>query len=141
MSQNNRPTEFSFGRQGNSCQEEESGIATISDSSDRTNPFITDPSNLAPFFKTSSNSSTVMAKPFTVPSMSVNQSRTNLTSFSVMRVRLAAQVLSETLGSVLNSFGPADAEGTAKFCLMMDTFFDCLNVINTTEHKFKKKQF
>jgi hypothetical protein len=82
MSQNNRPTEFSFGRQGNSCQEEESGIATISDSSDRTNPFITDPSKLAPFFKTSSNSSTVMAKPFTVPSMSVNQSRTNLTSFS-----------------------------------------------------------
>ena len=40
----------------------------------------------------------------------------NLTPFSVMRVRLAAQVLSETVGSVLNAFGPAEAEGTANFC-------------------------
>ena len=55
----------------------------------------------------------------------------NLTPFSVMRVRLAAQVLSETVGSVLNSFGPVDAVGTARFCLMMDKFFDCLNVKNT----------
>ena len=47
----------------------------------------------------------------------------NFTPFSVMRVRHAAQVLSETVGSVLNSFGPADAVGTAKFCLMMDNFF------------------
>ena len=31
----------------------------------------------------------------------------NLTPFSVTRVRLAAQVLSETVGTVLNSFGPA----------------------------------
>ena len=31
----------------------------------------------------------------------------NLTPFSVTRVRLAAQVLSETVGFVLNSFGPA----------------------------------
>ena len=44
------------------------------------------------------------------------------TPFSVTRVRLAAQI-SETVGSVLNSFGPADAVGTAKFCLMMDNFF------------------
>ena len=51
----------------------------------------------------------------------------NLTPFSVTRVRLAAQVLSETVGSVLNSFGPADAVGIAKCCLMMDNFFDCLN--------------
>ena len=36
----------------------------------------------------------------------------NLTPFSVTRVRLAAQVLSETVGSVFNSFGPADAVGT-----------------------------
>ena len=31
----------------------------------------------------------------------------NLTPFSVTRVQLAAQVLSETVGPVLNSFGPA----------------------------------
>lgn len=58
----------------------------------------------------------------------------NLTPYSVMRVRLAAQVLSETVGNVLNEFGPEETAGTAKFCLMMDKFFDCLNVRNRTEH-------
>ena len=65
----------------------------------------------------------------------------NLTPFSVMRVRLAAQVLSETVGSVLNSFGPVDAVGTEKVCLMMVNFFDCLNVKNTMEYKVKQKPF
>ena len=63
----------------------------------------------------------------------------NLTPYSVMRVRLAAQVLSETVGNVLNHFGPPEAAGTAEFCLMMDKFFDCLNVRNTKEHELKKK--
>ena len=57
-----------------------------------------------------------------------------------MRVRLAAQVLSETVGSVLNQFGPPEAAGTAKFCIMMDKFLDCLNVKNTVEHTLKKKK-
>ena len=65
----------------------------------------------------------------------------DLTQFSVMRVRLAAQVLSETVNSVLNSFGPAEAESTANFCLMMDKLFDCLNVKNTVEHTLKNKPF
>ena len=58
-----------------------------------------------------------------------------------MRVRLAAQVLSETFGSILNSFGPADAVGIAKFCLMMDKFVDCLDVKNTMEYKVKQNPF
>ena len=72
----------------------------------------------------------------------------NLTPYSVMRVNLAAQVLSETVGNVLNQFGhshkkngPPEATGTANFCLMMDKFFDCLNVRNTVEHKHKRKPF
>ena len=63
----------------------------------------------------------------------------NLTPYSVMSVRLAAQVLSETLGNVLNQFVPLEAAGTAEFCLMRDTFFDRLNVRNTTEHELKRK--
>ena len=63
----------------------------------------------------------------------------NLTPYSVMRVRLAAQVLSETVGDVLNHFGPPEAAGTAEFCLMIDKFFDCLNVRSTKEHVLKKK--
>ena len=45
-----------------------------------------------------------------------------------MRVRLAAQVLSETVGKLLKHFGQLEAYGTAQFCIMMDKFFDCLNV-------------
>ena len=55
----------------------------------------------------------------------------NLTPYSVMRVNLAAQVLSDTVGNVLHQFGPPEATGTANFCLMMDKFFECLNVRNT----------
>ena len=65
----------------------------------------------------------------------------NLTSYSVMRVNLAAQVLSATVGKVLNSFNPEEAEGTGQFCIIMDNFFYCLNVQNTKEHIIKRKPF
>ena len=58
-----------------------------------------------------------------------------------MRINLAAQVLSENVGNALNSFGPEEAEGTGKFCIMMDKFFDCLNVRNTKENIIKRKPF
>ena len=56
-----------------------------------------------------------------------------------MNVRLAVQVLSSSVGNVLNEFGPPDAAETAKFCLMMDSFFDGLNVRNNEEQKLKRK--
>ena len=62
-----------------------------------------------------------------------------LTSYSVMNVRLAVQVLSSSVGNVLKEFGPPETAGTAKFCLMMDSFFDCLNVRIKEEHKLKRK--
>ena len=65
----------------------------------------------------------------------------NLTSYSVMRVNLAAQVLRETVDNVLNDFGPEEAGGTGKFCLMMDKYFDCLNVRNIKQHITKRKPF
>ena len=58
-----------------------------------------------------------------------------------MRVSLAAQVLSATVATVLRSFGPPDTEATSKLCMMMDSYFDCLNVRSTTEHIRKKKPF
>ena len=51
-----------------------------------------------------------------------------------MRVNLAAQVLSEIVGNVLNFLVPEETAGTAKFCSIVDKFFDCSNVRNTTEH-------
>ena len=43
-----------------------------------------------------------------------------------MNIRLAVQVLSSSVGNVLNEFGPPKIAGTAKLCLMVDSFFDCL---------------
>ena len=58
-----------------------------------------------------------------------------------MSGKLAAQGLSEAVGNVLNSFGPEETADTAKLCIMVDKFFDCLNVRNTTEHVTKRKPF
>lgn len=52
----------------------------------------------------------------------------NPNAYSKMRVNLAAQVLSASVASVLKAFGPPEASATAKFCEMVDGFFDCLNV-------------
>ncbi len=65
----------------------------------------------------------------------------NLSSFSVMNVRLAAQVLSESVCQALQTFGPSEASATATYCQMFDKFFDCLNVRNTTESIRKAKPF
>ena len=64
-----------------------------------------------------------------------------LTPYSIMNVRIAAQVLSETVANVLFTTGPADTNATAKLCLMMDQFFNCLNVRNTEEHTVKLQIF
>ena len=64
-----------------------------------------------------------------------------LSSYSVMNVRLAAQVLSSTVSNVLTSFGPPDAAGTAKFCSLMDNFFDIMNIRNPKEYHHDRKPF
>eukprot|EP00112_Aurelia_sp_Birch-Aquarium-sp1_P006927 Seg1756.13 transcript_id=Seg1756.13/GoldUCD/mRNA.D3Y31 product=Catalase protein_id=Seg1756.13/GoldUCD/D3Y31 len=64
-----------------------------------------------------------------------------LTPFSRMNVKLAVQVLSSSVAEILKSFGPQDAKGTAQFCNMFESFFDCMNIRNTVEHKLKCKPF
>ena len=63
----------------------------------------------------------------------------NLTPYSVMNIRLATQILSNSVSVVLKNFGPPDATSTAVFFDMFDKFFDCLNVRNTMEHITKQK--
>ena len=46
-----------------------------------------------------------------------------MTPYSVMNIRLAAQVPSTTVSKILSHYGPADAAGTDKFCLKFDNFF------------------
>ena len=57
-----------------------------------------------------------------------------LTPFSVMNVRLAAQVLSTSVSVALKSFGPPEATATAKYCEMFAKSFDCFIVRNTKEY-------
>lgn len=64
-----------------------------------------------------------------------------LSSYSVMNVKLAAQVLSSTVGNVLLSFGSRESVGTANYCLMIDKFFDIMNVRSTKEHIRDAKPF
>jgi len=65
----------------------------------------------------------------------------HLTPFSKMRVSLAAQVLSDSVSTVLKLYGSPESAATAEFILMVDKFFDCLNVRNTKEHQLKRKSF
>lgn len=62
-----------------------------------------------------------------------------LTSYSLMNVRLAAQVLSSNVGNVLQRYGSTDSQETARFCLLMDTFFDILNIRDSNEYQQKCK--
>ena len=71
----------------------------------------------------------------------LNTAHIELNSFAVMKVNLAAQVLSSTVAKVLRSFGPPDAAATADFCQHIDTFFDCMNVRSIREGHNKIKPF
>ena len=65
----------------------------------------------------------------------------HLTPYSRMNVRLAAQVLSESVSTALLEFGPPDAKASAEYCLMFDKYFDCMNVRNSIETITKRKPF
>ena len=62
-----------------------------------------------------------------------------LNSYSTMKVYLAAQVLSSTMSVVLEQFGGNECIETAKFCKIVDSFFDCFNVRSKTEGVIKRK--
>ena len=53
----------------------------------------------------------------------------NVTSFSAMRVNLAAQVLSASVAAVLRSFSPPDTAGTAQLCEMVDSLIVLMYVV------------
>ena len=66
---------------------------------------------------------------------------TKLTPFSIMRVNLTGQVLSKTTSLVLKNYVSENAAGTALYCEMFDSFFDCFNVRSKEEHIRKIKPF
>ena len=62
-----------------------------------------------------------------------------LKSFAKMKVSFAVQVLSNTVAQALQRhYSSGEASETAKFCKMMNNFFDCMNVRSTSEHERKR---
>ena len=64
-----------------------------------------------------------------------------LTPYSRMRVNLAAQVMSETVGKVMLAYAAPKAKETAKLILLVDKFFDCCNTRSLNEGVQKRKPF
>ncbi|XP_070545584.1 uncharacterized protein [Ptychodera flava] len=65
--------------------------------------------------------------------MKLTRSHVHLTSFSVMRVNLAAQVLSRSVANAIEASGCQQVTETVKFIRMFNKFFDCLNVRSINE--------
>ena len=61
-----------------------------------------------------------------------------LTPYSIMNAKLAAQVLSSTVSKTLTLYGPPEAAGTAEFYLLIDSFFDIMNIRNIQSHELEK---
>ena len=58
----------------------------------------------------------------------LNAEHIRLNPYSKMNVRLATQVLRESVGKHLYTYHGPECHGTADLCMMMDTFFDLLNI-------------
>ncbi|KAK6168333.1 hypothetical protein SNE40_020890 [Patella caerulea] len=56
-----------------------------------------------------------------------------------MKVNLAAQVLSRSVGLIIEEYGGEAATETARFIKLVDRFFDCLNVRSLYEGERKRK--
>ena len=62
-----------------------------------------------------------------------------LTPYLIIDVKLAAQFLSSTVSRILSQYGPPEASGTARFCMLVDTFFNRINIRVIHSHKFQRK--
>ena len=64
---------------------------------------------------------------------------TKLTPHLIMNVKLAAQVLSSTVSRMLSQYRLPEASGIARFCILMDEFFDIMNIRDIHSHEFQPK--
>ena len=71
----------------------------------------------------------------------ITKEHLNLNPFSKMRVNLAVQVLSSSMAKIMKQFGPEESHQTAEFCLIMDKFFDCMNVRSNKEADYTRKPY
>ena len=74
------------------------------------------------------------------PCPKLTRGHIDLNAFSKMKVRLAAQVLSETVANSLEMLFDDSVSETVTFIRMMNKFFDCLNVRSPYEGRNKRNQ-
>ena len=74
-----------------------------------------------------------------IPKLSLEHVQLN--PYSVMSVKLATQILSDSVSKILFEYYPEDTHATALLCKHMDSFFDIMNVRNRTEGVRKNKPF
>ena len=58
-----------------------------------------------------------------------------------MKVKLAVQVLSKSVAIALQESDREEVLGTARYCEMMNSFFDCTYVRSKDEHSRKRSEF
>ena len=58
-----------------------------------------------------------------------------------MTVKFDVPVLNETTAKILQTFGTTKTSEKAKYCQMLDQFFDYLNVISLEKNQRKTKPF
>ena len=56
-----------------------------------------------------------------------------------MNIRLGAQVLSSTVSKILSKYGPPEASGTARNCMLVDALIDITNTKKTRYREFQRK--
>ena len=64
-----------------------------------------------------------------------------LTPHAVMNVRLATQIIRDTVGKTLHDFEPKESVETSNLCLYIDKFFDCCNVSHTKYRMVNRQGF
>ena len=71
----------------------------------------------------------------------LNVEHIRLNPYAKMNVRLATQVLSESVDKHLYTYHGPECHGTVDLCMMMDRFFVLLNIKNDIEHTTSIKEF
>lgn len=74
-----------------------------------------------------------------LPKLSIEH--VNLTSYAKMKVNLAVQVVSKSMGEAFRSLLLDEVSETATVCQLMNDFFDCCNVRSTRSTIKSKMHF
>ena len=64
-----------------------------------------------------------------------------LNCYSKVTVKFAVRLLNETTVKIPKTFGTTENSETAKYCQILDRFFDCFNVRSLEKHQKKTKPF